>query len=103
MLFSRDSYTFLIAENIKIDEGNIGKINKVNIDNEVIVSGRITKLADLDEAMILEIAKNEEISVVLFKEGPISLKEGDNIEVRGKVAEYGGELEIIGDEVRIVS
>ena len=94
---------FLIAQSIKIDEEDIGKINREDIDDEVIVAGRITKIIDTEEVMILEVSKNEEISVVLFKESLIDLQEGDNIEVRGKVAEYEGDIEIMGDEVRVIS
>ena len=50
----------------------------------------------------VDIAQQDNLKVVVFKDKNISLKKGDYIEVLGTVEEYEGELEIIGDRVRLI-
>jgi len=95
---------FLISDNIKIDEKNIEKITIDNKDEFVKVKGRVSKLIDTEKVTILEITQPQEITVVLFK--PVNqtspIKEGNEIEVIGKVDEYEGSLEIIAHRARII-
>ena len=54
--------------------------------------------------MLITIEQPQDITVVLFKSKneSIVINKGSNIEVIGKVDEYKGELEIIGNKVRVI-
>ena len=94
---------FFISEKIEIKEINVGKITDSDIGKEVKVLGKVEKLSDTDKVMFLEVGqeKVERVSVVLFKDGKIDIKEGDYIELIGELDEYQGEYSIIANAVKI--
>ena len=46
--------------------------------------------------------KTESISVILFKEKDIELKEGSYVEIEGEIDDYNGEREIIASRIKII-
>ena len=91
---------YIISENIKIDETSISKIKEEQIGNDVKVEGRVKDVFNGEKISIITITKPEEMKVVVMKN--ISVKEGDYIEVIGEVEEYNGELEVMGNRVRVI-
>ena len=96
---------YLISSNIEIDLKSIEKITFDDIDKNVKVQGIVNDMFENDKVMIIDVVQPTEITVVLFKRKnqSISISKGDNIEVIGKVDEYEGNLEIIGNRVRVIS
>lgn len=96
---------YFISENIEIKQTNIEKITFDDVDRNVKVKGVVNDLFENENVMIIDVIQPEEITVVLFKRNNknISIGKGDNIEVIGKVDEYEGKLEIIGNRVRVIS
>ena len=94
---------FFVSGHITIKEIDVGKINGEDVGQEVKVIGRIERVSDTDKVMFLQVGqeKVETISVVLFKEGKIGLKEGDYIELVGELDEYDGEYSIIANAVKV--
>lgn len=96
---------YFIAGSMRADDTAINKITMGMSDDAVIAKGSISSIADRENVMIMELQKNEKISVVMFKKnypGYINLKEGDLVEVSGKVEDYNGKKEIIADNVRFL-
>lgn len=96
---------YLIAGKMTADETAINRITMGQSDDAVIVKGKVSRIFDKENIMIIELQKNEKISVVMFKQnypGHIDLKEGDFVEVTGKVEDYKGEKEIIAENVRFL-
>ncbi|MBU0627940.1 MAG: hypothetical protein KKC75_02030 [Nanoarchaeota archaeon] len=91
---------YLISENVVLDESSIGKIKEEQIGKDVKLKGVVNSVFNSEKATIITITQPEEIKVML--QGNISLSEGDYVEVIGEVDEYNGELEIIGNRVRII-
>lgn len=71
------------------------------LDKEITVRGEITAVRTHDKAIFLEIAgeKVETVDVVLFNDKDVFVKEGNYIEITGKVEEYNGKKEIIAEKV----
>ncbi len=89
------------SESVKVDETSIDKIDFSDIDRDVRISGKVKRINDLDKVIFLEVAqeKIEKIDVILFKDGPVMIDEGDRVIITGSVEEYEGKLEVIGNRV----
>jgi len=94
---------FLISEYSDVKKIDVGNISRSDVGKEVRVIGRVEKVSDADKVMFLEVGqqKVETISVVLFKEGDIKLKEGDYVELIGELDEYNGKCSIIANAVKV--
>ena len=95
---------YLISNSVEINEKNIEKITIENIDEFVKVRGIVSKVIDVEKVTILEIMQPNEITIVLFKQENTStlIKEGNEVEIIGKVDEYENSLEIIAHRARII-
>jgi DNA/RNA endonuclease YhcR with UshA esterase domain len=95
---------YFASNNLSLDESRIEKITLENKDDFVKVKGVVSKVIDSDKAAIIDIMQPNTIKVVLFKADnkPTTIKEGQEVEIIGKVDEYDGELEIIAHRARIV-
>ncbi len=93
---------YIISSNIEISESSLNKINNENIDETIKVKGIITRQTNLENMIILNLKQENEITVIMFNTNTSELKQGDTIEVTGKVEEYKGEEEIIADEVVLI-
>ena len=95
---------YLISGKIEIKEKNIEKITLDNKDEMLKVKGTVSKVIDTEKVTIIEITQPQEITVVLFISDTTktSIKEGNEVEIIGKVDEYEGKLEIIAHKARIV-
>ena len=91
---------YLISENYDLDESSIGSIKEDQIGKDVKLKGVINSIFNGEKATIITITQPEEIKVML--QGNVSLNKGDYVEVIGEVDEYNGELEIIGNRVRVI-
>ena len=95
---------YFVSDNIEINERNIEKITMADKDEMVKVSGIITGVINSEKVTILKIMKPEEIMVVMFKSEnqTMPFKQGNEVEIIGKVDEYEGKMEIIASKVRII-
>ena len=95
---------YLISDNISIKEKNIEKITIANIDEYVKVRGIVSRITDTERVTIMDITQPTEITVVLFKgeNKTTPIREGNEVEIIGKVDEYEDRLEIIAQRARII-
>ena len=92
---------FLISGHIKVEEKPLDKISVENLEDYVKVNGMVTNVIDTDNVAILKITQPRDIDVVVFKNGPLNISKGANVEIIGKVDEYKNKAEIIAELIRV--
>ena len=90
---------YFFVQNIDIAEIDIGKLEMESIGNTVNINGRISKITERDNFKIIDITKDETVSVFLFGDEEIDVSKGEYISITGELEEYNGELEIIADKI----
>ncbi|MBS3149099.1 exodeoxyribonuclease VII large subunit [Candidatus Woesearchaeota archaeon] len=86
---------------IEIKSYDISQIDKSMLDKDVKITGKITNIVKTKTVLILNVKdESASITAVSFDPGDINLKEGQEIEVTGKVALYKNKLEIISDSIK---
>ncbi|MBD3313464.1 hypothetical protein GF345_03410 [Candidatus Woesearchaeota archaeon] len=94
---------YIIAGRIDAGETDINRITNGQADGEVVVKGKVSRITDKEDFMIIEIEKKETIPVFVFKDDySVNVREGQSVEVRGEVEEYNREKEIVAYELRVV-
>ena len=95
---------FTVSQNISVEEKIISRITIEDVDKKVKIKGFVEKVIDTEKVVIIDVVQPQNMNVILFKEGneTIDVKKDDFIEVIGKVEEYKGKLEVIGQRVRII-
>ena len=78
----------------------ISEITEQEIDNSVRIIGQVIKIKDLPGIALLNIKdKTGEITVIIFKEEELKIKQNDFLEIEGKITEYKGEIEIQAERI----
>lgn len=87
-----------------MEESDINKITSGTSEESVLVSGNVARVTETEKAVMVDITKQETVTVVLFRkeEEHFTLNKGDKVEVRGRTDKYNGKFEIIAEEVRVV-
>ncbi len=94
---------FFVSSQLSVGEQVIAQLDEMPEGKEVKVTGVVLRASDADKVMFLEIAeeKIEKVTVVLFKDGKVDVKEGDVVTIVGSLEEYQGKKEIIGNRVEV--
>ena len=93
---------YFISTKIEIKDYKPSILNK-NIGEDVKLLGKITKITDKGNVVFIEVNQQSPITVVLFiDDDNLTLNNGDNIDVIGKVREYKGKNEIIAQKIRVI-
>jgi hypothetical protein len=91
---------YVLSSRIKIDTAMLNRLDSLE-GEQVYVTGIVIDVGETNQTTFLRIEKNEMTSVVLFGRAP-GVGLGDFVQIRGKVADYNGEKEIIAEEVRVI-
>lgn len=95
--------TVLYFISAKIEVKEYKPILNKNIGDDVKLNGIVSKITDRGNVVFIEVTHQNPVTVVLFTDNDnINLKNGDNVEVMGKVQEYNGKNEIIAQKIRVV-
>lgn len=93
---------YFISAKIEIRDYKPSELSR-NVGDDVRLKGTITKISDKGNVVFVDVSQQNSVSVVLFSsDGSLKLKNGDNVEVLGKVQEYNGKNEIIAQKVRVI-
>lgn len=91
---------FIYTENAQLKTTNISEIAKKHIDKYVKVQGQVTRVTDLPVILIFNLKdQTGEITIIIFKEEKINIKQNNFLQVEGKVTEYKGQLEIQAEKI----
>jgi len=91
---------YLISDNIVIDETSIGKIEGEDVGSDVKVKGIVNDVYNGEAISIITITQPSDMKVIVFEN--VSVNVGDYIEVIGEIEDYQGELEVIGNRIRVI-
>ena len=91
----------MICEYGKItpEEMDIGSITPADSDKDVKITGMVSKVQQRGNVTVVEVVEQNRIKVLLFDD--IAVPEGSYVDVYGSVEEYEGDVEIIGDVIRL--
>ena len=92
---------YFISSKIEVKDHRPNLLNK-NIGDDVKLQGTVTKVTDKNDVVFIEVSQKNTINVVAFTKDNFQLKNGDDIEVIGKVQEYNGKNEIIAQKIRVI-
>ncbi|MBI4153295.1 hypothetical protein HY497_02115 [Candidatus Woesearchaeota archaeon] len=94
---------FFISSQLSAGEQTISQLDELPEGKEIKVTGVVLRVNDAENVVFLDIAeeKIEDVTVVLFKDGKVDVKEGDVVTVVGSLEEYEGKKEIIGNRVEV--
>ena len=93
---------FLISERIEVKEIDISKIENEKIGKSIKIIGRVGRVTDTGKMIFLEVEqeKTEQVTIILFKPGDITLTQGEYVEIVGEIDDYNGKKEIIANRVK---
>ena len=93
---------YFISAKIEIRDYKPSELSK-NVGDDVKLDGIVTKISDKGNVVFVDLQNQNYVTVVLFtNDDNLNLKNGDNVEVIGKVQEYNGKSEIIAQKVRVI-
>ena len=93
---------YFISTKIEIKDYKPNILNR-NVGDDVNLKGIITKINDKGNVVFVDVSQQNSVPVVLFTDSNnLNLKNGDNVEVIGKVQEYNGKNEIIAQKIRVI-
>ena len=95
---------YIFSGRIEIDESSIAKIDRTDIGDFVKVKGKISKINDNKDYIVLQIQEPKTINVIFFKDANmnVSVNEQDEVEILGRVSEFKGKQQIVADRIRVI-
>ena len=101
---------FFISDRIKVKEYQIKDImldktlSKDLLEKDIIVKGKITNLKETANSLLITISENKNyLKIIVYKKNNlVKLKEGQRIEVKGKLKTFEKEFEIEASEIKLI-
>ncbi len=92
-----------ILEKIDLSSSNIANITKDNLDEKIKIKAEVTKVTETPGLYILDVKDfTGSIKVVVFKDEPLEIKQGDILEIEGQVTSYKDQVEIIAKKITVL-
>ena len=91
---------YFISTKIEISDYKPSLLNK-DVGDDVKLTGTITKISQGNGVVFVEVNQENPVNVVLFTDSN-DLKEGNVVEIIGKVQQYNNQNEIIANKIRII-
>ena len=88
---------FFLSENLEAKEVGISSITPDYVGQTVSISGIVSKISFGDEMTFITLEDDGEFFPVVFFQEQEDVFSGDKITVSGKVQEYKGRLQIVGE------
>ncbi len=98
------SALFIISERTEIPETSIKEIKESGqTGTSLKITGEITRYSDTEKVAFLEIAHQDTITVVVFKDKDFAISPGTKVEITGTTDEFRGQIQVIANEIRTIS
>ena len=93
---------YLISTKIELKDYKPNKLSQ-NVGDDVKFIGVIERISGKGDVAIIRVKQETSVDVVAFNAGnEMALKNGDSVEVLGKVQEYKGKNEIVAQKISVV-
>ena len=90
---------YLTSSLLNLKYHDIGDITKENLNEVIRIKGEINSIRTIKTVTMAKVKdKTGSIDIVIFKNDK-DLKKVKNVEIEGKVTEYGGKLELIANSI----
>lgn len=87
----------LILTTTGLQEIDISQAKQLEEDQAVRITGTVERITAKEDFSIINIKKQEEITVIAFDR--VNLSKGQRIEVTGRTEDYKGKKEVIAEEI----
>jgi len=93
-------FILFLVENTELPFTKIADLKNKDVDERVKIQGRIISIKETTKVILFTI-KDEtgEIPAILFKEGNLEIKKGQDLEIEGRLTEYVGKKEIVVSKI----
>lgn len=92
-----------ILDRISLSNINISNLTKENLDEKVKIKAELIKVTETPGLYLLTVKDfSGEISVIVFKDEQLELKQGDVLEIEGQIASYKDKIEIIAKKITVL-
>ncbi len=92
-----------ILDKISLTSVNVGNLTKKDLDKEIKIKAELVKITETPGLYLLTVKDfSGEMTVVVFKDEILELKEGDILEIEGQVTSYKDQIEIIAKKITIL-
>lgn len=92
-----------ILDKISLTSVNIGNLTKEDLDKEIKIKAELIKITETPGLYLLTVKDfSGEMTVVVFKDEILELREGDILEIEGQVTSYKDKIEIIAKKITIL-
>ena len=92
---------YFISAKIEISDYRPTLLNK-NAGDDVKLEGTITKITAKDNVVFIELKQENNVNIVMFTDSNTEIKEGNAVEIIGKVQQYNSQNEIIANKIRVI-
>lgn len=89
---------FFVSRQMEVDAQPIEQIKLV--EGEVAIEGEVRDVFQKGSLTVIDVGYDTSMKVVLFEQ--VDVRVGDKVGVRGRVKEYNGQLELVGEELRVI-
>ncbi len=90
-------FLIIILTTTGLQEIDISEAKELEEDATIRITGRVERITSKEDFSIINIKKEEEITVILFDK--VNLSKGQRVEVIGKTKDYKGEKEVIAEKI----
>ena len=92
-----------ILDRISLSNVNISNLTKENLDEKIKIKAELIKITETPGLYLLTVKDfSGTITVIVFKDEILELKEGNILEIEGQVASYKDKIEIIAKKITIL-
>lgn len=92
-----------ILDKIELSNFNISNLSENDIDKKVKIKAELLSIKETPGLYILNVKDfSGEITVIVFKDEPLNLKQGDVLEIEGQVTGYKNKIEIIAKKITVL-
>ena len=92
---------YIISIKIDIPDYKPSSLN-LEIGKDVNLKGKILKISERENVIFLDLMTEHAVTTIVFSDEPLSLEEGNFVEIIGTIQEYNGKEEIIAEKIRVI-
>ncbi|MBW2990541.1 hypothetical protein KY348_02430 [Candidatus Woesearchaeota archaeon] len=92
-------FLVIILTSTGLQEIDISEAKELEEDKTIKITGIVESITNKEDFSIINIRKEEEISVIIFEN--VNLSKGQRVEITGRTTEYKGEKEVVGEKISI--
>ena len=90
-------FLVIILTTTGLQEVDISEAKELEEDKAVMITGRVERITAKPGFTIINLKKEEEITVITFEK--LNLSKGQKVEITGRTQDYKGEKEVVAEKI----